>query len=257
VFTNWRDASLAVTGVKGMHYRKVASRELAAAFLDVQLDELEDGDKWAAAFRRESAATAVPASLTEDAAPCLDVFTDGGCSRNGTREAAAGFGVVIMRGGEVLWQRGAAVPFCVDAHPTNIYAEFMAVQVACEQLLLRSREWGRCVVFIHVDLKLALTRLTCAAADIPPDAAHRGLIRSVRALLRMVAAVYGHAPRVMKVKAHSGVLGNDIADAEATKGVAQYTAFVAAATAAGVWCDATLHGGAANTGGRAQAREHS
>lgn len=226
VFKTWGEAEKVVKGRKGgIKYKRFASMVECAEFLGVSVADIDASNK-----RQETKLVPRKLAVTPAwmAAPKLDstlhVYTDGGCDANGTPQAAAGFGVVVLRDDAVLTEVGLPVPFDASRPPTNIIAELCGVKYACTWLLMYLKP-PPCPVVFHVDLMHIMKVLQEPRNPLSVNVA---LEDNVRELMRRCARVFPSVD-IVHVKGHSGDVHNERADALATRGKQRFQVLLAAA----------------------------
>jgi ribonuclease HI len=107
IYTDWDEASLAITGSKAPKYKKFGTRDEAVEFIRTHGNE--EAQKWLVNFGAEppkkktkkSKTSSEPDSATvEDEADVVRIFTDGSSLANGRAGATAGVGVFFGEGDE-------------------------------------------------------------------------------------------------------------------------------------------------------------
>ena len=238
VFDNWDDCRPVVDGAKGLKYKKFSTLDDCATYLGVPLPRLQahlDGD----------ASPPPPAKATSDkyaqgwtgeafsggaiSKEGIDIYTDGGCDNNGTKDAAGGFGVVILRGGKTIHEMGLPMPFEFGVLPTNIRAELHGVKAALTWMLMSDTVKSAANVTLHVDLKHIMAVLGTPIVISDSSKKNTQLENEVRQLLQWLKTVMHSASvSVVHVKGHSGDPHNERADMLATIGKKRYGRFLVA-----------------------------
>ncbi|XP_011308876.1 ribonuclease H1-like [Fopius arisanus] len=156
-----------------------------------------------------------PGAFMKDSQGCVDIFTDGACSRNGYNGAKAGFGVWFGHNHPL----NVAKP--VEGRPTNNNAEIQAVT---ESALL-SKKHGIKKIRINTDSEFLIK---CMTQWMPTwkargwKTASNEPVVNKDELIKMEKALKGLNYEFNHVRGHSGIQGNEEADKLARLGAQMY-----------------------------------
>ena len=195
VYSTWNECKSQVDGFSGAKYKKFGSIEEAKVFL-------EFGDSPPVKEQKSS---------EED---CLEIYTDGACSSNGSKDARGGSGVFFGDNDH----RNISVPLPENIPHTNQVAELYAIYLA---LSICEKEKVKRKIKLFTDSKYSINCVTVwyfswvksgwKKSD-GKAVKHRELIQNIRDLMDKLDLEFVH------VNGHQGNYGNEQADRLAVAG---------------------------------------
>ena len=194
VFENWTDCKQSVQGYRNAIFKKFATIEDANRFIDEHTQQY----------------------TVEDFPFDYYVYTDGACSKNGTRNASAGIGIYFSP------NDSRNVSMRLSGKQTNNAAELTAI-IKAIQLVENDVRNGKCVAIV-TDSEYSIRCATtygekCAKKQWKDDIPNQDLVRELYELYSQMSTL-----KFIHVKAHTRLMdihsiGNREADRLACEGV--------------------------------------
>lgn len=215
IFTSWSETQGLVNKFPGAVFKSFGRKEDAIQFLsdngcDAPVEVVCEPNKRQKIMPAQKEPIAVSAQVCEKPKGPIEIYCDGACKSNGTKEAVAGIG--IYWGPEN--KRNVSRRFDLD-NPTNQRAELLAAAVAVESID-DSEEY-----VIVTDSKYTIN---CASvwhfkwAKMNWMSSKNKPVLNKDLITRLLAACKGKKVSWKHVRGHKGVAGNEHADTLANAG---------------------------------------
>ncbi|XP_054153387.1 ribonuclease H1-like [Oppia nitens] len=211
IYMSWDECKTQTTGYAGTQFKSFKTREEAEQFMNSSISEIRKPYVVSNRIQRSGDQSGDQSGDSNDSSDRLCIYTDGSCHGNGFRGAKAGIGVHFPNNSE--WD----ISEKLTGRPTNNRAEIMAATRALQV----AKQKGFTKVEIKTDSQFMISSIT----EWCPAWRRRGWKKSdgsdvinKQDFIKLEAEAQGMDIKWVKVKAHRGETGNEMADQLANKG---------------------------------------